>query len=56
MKSIFLSKMTEQLKEDIYKTLRNYPHELITDLVKAGVASKNKVIREQALLLRKENV
>ena len=56
MKSIFFRKMTEQLKEEIYKTLRNYPHELITDLVKAGVASKNKVIREQALLLRKENV
>ena len=54
-KSIFFRKMTEQLKEEIYKTLRNYPYELITDLVKAGVASKNEVIREQALLLRKEN-
>ena len=54
-KSIFFRKMTEQLKEEIYKTLRNYPYELIADLVNAGVAAKNEVIREQALLLRKEN-
>lgn len=54
-KSIFFRKMTDQLKEEIYKTLKNYPYELIKDLVEAGVASKNEVIREQSLLLRKEN-
>ncbi len=54
-KSIFYSKVTDQLKEEIYKTLRNYPYELIKDLVEAGAASKNEVIREQSLLLRKGN-
>lgn len=54
-KSIFFGKMTEQLKEEIYKTLKNYPYELIKDLIETGVASKNKVIREQSLLLRKGN-
>lgn len=54
-KSIFFRKITDQLKEEIYKTLKNYPYELIKDLVEAGVASKNEVIREQSLLLRKEN-
>jgi hypothetical protein len=55
-KSIFFRKMTDQLKEEIYITLKNYPYELIKDLVEVGVVSKNEIIREQSLLLRKENV
>jgi hypothetical protein len=49
-------KMADQLKEEIYKTLKNYPYELIKDLVESGVASNNEVIKEQSLLLRKDNV
>jgi hypothetical protein len=52
-KSILFRKMAEQLKEEIYKTLKNYPFELIQDLVEVGVTSKNDVIREESLLLRK---
>ena len=54
-RSIFFGKMTEQLKEEIYKTLHNYSYALIKDLVEDGVAAKNEVIREQSLKLRKEN-
>lgn len=54
-KSIFFRKMADQLKEEIYKKLKNYPYELIKDLVEAGVTSKNEVIREQSLLLQKGN-
>jgi len=52
-KSIFSKKMLDQLKEEIYKTLKNYPAELIRDLLEAGSDSKNEVIREESLLLRK---
>ena len=54
-KSIFFRKMMDQLKEEIYKTLKNYPYELVKDLVEAGVEYKNEVIREESLHLRKEN-
>jgi hypothetical protein len=54
-KSILFRKMTEQLKEEIYKTLKNYPFELVKDLAEAGVISKNDVVREQSLLLCKGN-
>jgi hypothetical protein len=54
-KSIFFRKMMDQLKEEIYKTLKNYPYELVKDLVEAGVEYKNEVIREESLRLRKEN-
>ena len=54
-KSIFFRKVLEQLKEEIYKTLRNYPFGLIKDLVEAGAKSRNELIKEQSLQLRKEN-
>jgi hypothetical protein len=52
-KNIFFRKAAEQLKEEIYKTLKNYPPELIGDLIEDGAASRNEVIREQSLLLRR---
>lgn len=54
-RSLFFRKITEQLKEEIYKTFKNYPYELVKDLVTAGVESKNNVIREESLRLRNEN-
>jgi hypothetical protein len=51
-KSIFLKKMLDQLKEEIYKTLKNYPYELVKDLVEAGIESKNDVIKRESLHLR----
>lgn len=55
-KSIFFKKITDQLKEEIYRTLKNYPYELVEDLVEAGIESKNEVIRDESLRLRKENI
>jgi HEAT repeat protein len=50
-KSIIFRKMMDQLKEEIYRTLKNYPSELIKDLLEAGVESRNEVIREESSLL-----
>jgi len=52
-KSIFIKKMLDQLKEEIYKTLKNYPYELVKDLVEAGIESKNDVIKRESLHLRR---
>jgi len=52
-KSIFLKKMLDQLKEEIYKTLKNYPYELVKDLVEAGTESQNDVIKRESLHLRR---
>ncbi len=54
-RSILFRKMTDQLKEEIYKTLKNYPYELVKDLVAAGMESRNNIIREESLRLRNEN-
>lgn len=53
-KSILFRKMMEQLKEEIYKTLKNYPYHLVKDLVEAGLKSKNDLIREESSRLFKE--
>lgn len=53
-KSILFGKMMEQLKEEIYKTLKNYPYHLVKDLVEAGLKSKNDLIREESSRLFKE--
>jgi hypothetical protein len=53
--SIFFKKMLDQLKEDIYKTLRHYPYELVRDLIDAGTKSKNDVIRRESLHLSSVN-
>jgi hypothetical protein len=50
-KSIFSRKMIDQLKEEIYRTLKNYPYELVKDLLEAGAVSNGKVIREESLPL-----
>jgi hypothetical protein len=53
--SIFFKKMLDQLKEEIYKTLKQYPYEIIADLVEEGMESKNDVIRKESLHLRRVN-
>jgi HEAT repeats/PBS lyase HEAT-like repeat len=50
-KSILFKGVTEKLKEEIYRTLKNYPSQDIRDLVEAGLKSKNEYIREEALRL-----
>jgi len=50
-KSILFGRKIEQLKEEIYKTLKNFPFESVKDLVEAGLQSKNELIREESLRL-----
>jgi HEAT repeat protein len=54
-RSILFRKTADQLKEDIYKTLKNYPYDLVKDMVDSGTKSKNRVIREESLRVRNEN-
>jgi hypothetical protein len=50
-KSILFKGVTEKLKEEIYRTLKNYPAPDIKDLVEAGLKSKNEYIRQESLRL-----
>ncbi len=52
-KSIIFKGITERLKEEIYKTLKNYPYENIQDFIKIGMKSKNEYIQEISLRLSK---
>jgi hypothetical protein len=53
----FLFKGTsEQLKEEIYKTLKKYPIEHIKHLIEIGLKSKNKNIQRESLKLQKERM
>ncbi len=52
-KSIFFKGIAEKLREEIYGTLKNYPYEHISDLIEAGLISKNEFIREESLRLMK---
>ena len=51
-KGIFNRKMLDQLKGEIYKTLVNYPYELVQDLVEAGIQSKNEVMKSESFHVR----
>jgi len=39
---------------EIYMTLKNFPYEAITDLVEAGLQSKDEQIREESLKLKRQ--
>lgn len=51
IKSLFFGEVVERIKEEIYKTLKNYPYESIKDLVEKGINSKNNIIREESINL-----
>lgn len=51
IKSLFFGEVVERIKEEIYKTLKNYPYESIKDLVENGLKSKNNIIREESINL-----
>lgn len=50
-KSLLFKSAVENLKEEIYKTLKHYPYEEIKVLLEAGIKSKNDVIRRESLNL-----
>lgn len=52
-KSIIFKKALEKLKEEIYKTLKNYSNEDIEDLIMAGLDSKNQYIRAESFQLKR---
>jgi HEAT repeat protein len=53
-KSILFKNTSDRLKEEIYKTLKNYPYESVKDLVDVGLESKNELIREESSRLKRE--
>lgn len=48
-KSLFFVETVERIKEEIYKTLKNYPYQSIKDLVERGIKSKNNIIKEECI-------
>lgn len=52
-KSLLFKGVLEELKEEVYKTLKKYPYETISDLADAGIKSKNNIIREESLRLKR---
>lgn len=53
-KSLIFKGASEKLKEEIYKSLKNYPLREIKDFIEKGLKSKNKYIREEALRLSRK--
>jgi hypothetical protein len=53
-KNILFKGAADKLKEEIYGTLRNYPYNDIQDLLRAGLKSRNEVIRLEAMRLTRE--
>lgn len=53
-KSLFFFKGgLENLKAEIFKTLKNYPHKDIEDIIQVGLKSKNEYIKSESLRLSK---
>jgi hypothetical protein len=53
-KSIIFKSVVERLKEEIYRSLKNYPYETVQDIVHAGLKSRNDGIKKESLRLIKE--
>lgn len=51
-KKLFFRGLSDILKEEVYKTLKNYPYRAIEDIVQAGVTSRNDDIKKESLRLR----
>lgn len=52
-RSILFKKVSDRMKEEIYKTLNNYPYESVRELVEDGLKSKNERIRTESFRLKK---
>jgi HEAT repeat protein len=50
-KNLFFRKDVEKMKEEVYKTLKNFPYREIEDIVLEGLQSRNKLISEESLRL-----
>ncbi len=47
-KSVLFKGPLEEMKLEIYKTMKNYPPTEVTDILEAGLNSKNELIRQEA--------
>ena len=52
-RSLFFKGILEKLKEEIYKTLKNYAYKDIEDIIQVGLKSKNDYIKIESLRLSK---
>jgi len=50
-RSLFFKGIIEKLKEEIYKTLKNYAYKDVEDVIHAGLKSKNDYIKSESLRL-----
>jgi len=50
-KSILFRNSFDRLKEEVYRSLKNYPFESIGDLIGTGMKSKNDIIRAESVRL-----
>jgi hypothetical protein len=53
-KSLFFRGSIEKMKEEIYKTLKNFSYGDIEDIVQLGLQSKNRYIKEESLRLSRK--
>jgi len=53
-KSLFFRKDVEKLKEEVYKTLKNFSYQEIEEIVREGVQSRNKLISEESCAQQNE--
>ncbi|MEW6570946.1 MAG: hypothetical protein AB1390_07205 [Nitrospirota bacterium] len=53
-KSFVFKGAADRLKEEVYRSLKNYPPDAIKDFIKAGLKSKNDFIREESMRLDKK--
>ncbi len=52
-KSLLFRKDVERMKEEVYKTLKNFPYSEVEEIVLEGLQSRNKLISEESLRLSK---
>jgi HEAT repeat protein len=55
-KSLFFKGGLENLKVEIFRILKNYPHKDIEDIIQVGLKSKNEYIKSESLRLSKVKV
>lgn len=52
-KRLFFNKDAEKMKEEIFKILKHFARSDVEDIVRQGIKSRNKIIRDESLLLNK---
>lgn len=53
-KSFLYKGASEKLKEELYKSLKNYPYRDIEEIIRAGLKSRNDIIRQESHRLKEQ--